>query len=131
VAFGNRDGHTREPLRRDTVSGQAFPRYHARSVRVSAQQGPGHNNPTAGLRVDKPKTDGPPVWTEEDIAKFEERWPRGRREHVMLDVFLYTGLRLGDAARLGKQHVRNGVIEIDTEKTGMRQRPDLDRISTA
>jgi integrase len=38
----------------------------------------------------------------------------------MLDVFLYTGLRRGDAARLGRQHVRNGVIEIDTEKTGMR-----------
>ena len=38
----------------------------------------------------------------------------------MLDVFLYTGLRRGDAAKLGRQHIRNGVIEIDTEKTGMR-----------
>jgi len=35
----------------------------------------------------------------------------------MLDVYLYTGLRRGDAARVGKQHVRNGVISLQTEKT--------------
>jgi integrase len=78
------------------------------------------NDPTAGLKVKKPKTDGFPVWTEDDIEKFETRWPIGTRERVMLDVFLYTGLRRGDAAKLGKQHIRNGIIEIDTEKTGMR-----------
>jgi integrase len=33
-----------------------------------------------------------------------------------LDVLLYTGLRRGDAVRLGKQHVKAG--EIKTEKTG-------------
>ncbi|HLH92912.1 MAG TPA: tyrosine-type recombinase/integrase [Xanthobacteraceae bacterium] len=77
-------------------------------------------DPTAGVKVVKPKTSGFPVWTEQDIQKFEERWPIGTRERVMLDVFLYTGLRRGDAARLGKQHIRNGIIEIDTEKTGTR-----------
>jgi integrase len=77
-------------------------------------------DPTAGVKVTKPKTEGFPVWSEEEIETFEARWPIGTRERVMLDVFLYTGLRRGDAARLGKQHVRNGVIEIDTEKTGMR-----------
>jgi integrase len=77
-------------------------------------------DPTAGVKVDKPKTKGFPVWTEDDIEKFQRRWPVGTRERVMLDVFLYTGLRRGDAAVVGKQHVRNGVIEMDTEKTGMR-----------
>jgi integrase len=77
-------------------------------------------DPTAGVKVDKPKTKGFPVWTEDDIEKFQRRWPIGTRERVMLDVFLYTGLRRGDAAVVGKQHVRNGVIEMDTEKTGMR-----------
>ena len=77
-------------------------------------------DPTAGVKVDKPKTKGFPVWTEEDIERFQRSWPIGTRERVMLDVFLYTGLRRGDAAVVGKQHVRNGVIEIDTEKTGMR-----------
>jgi integrase len=77
-------------------------------------------DPTDGVKVDKPKTGGFPVWSEDDIEKFQRRWPIGTRERVMLDVFLYTGLRRGDAAVVGKQHVRNGVIEIDTEKTGMR-----------
>ena len=38
----------------------------------------------------------------------------------MFGVYCFTGLRRGDAARLGKQHIRNGVITIDTEKTGTR-----------
>ncbi|MFG1200855.1 tyrosine-type recombinase/integrase [Xanthobacter aminoxidans] len=33
-------------------------------------------------------------------------------------MLLYTGFRRGDAARLGRQHVRDGVITIRTEKTG-------------
>ncbi len=44
----------------------------------------------------------------------------GTRERVMFDIFLFTGLRRGDAARLGKQHVQKGIIGIDTEKTGTR-----------
>jgi integrase len=37
---------------------------------------------------------------------------------VWLDVLLYTGLRRGDAAKLGRQHVKNGVATLTTEKTG-------------
>ena len=33
-------------------------------------------------------------------------------------MFLYVGLRRGDAARLGKQHIRNGVVHLMTEKSG-------------
>ena len=32
---------------------------------------------------------------------------------------LYTGLRRGDAVQLGRQHVRDGVATIRTEKTGV------------
>jgi integrase len=37
---------------------------------------------------------------------------------VWLDVLLYTGLRRGDAVPLGRQHVRNGVATLKTEKSG-------------
>jgi len=37
-----------------------------------------------------------------------------------IGVYCVTGLRRGDAAKLGKQHIRNGVITIDTEKNDMR-----------
>lgn len=78
-------------------------------------------DPTAGVKRPKRKrSEGFPVWTDEDIAKFQRRWRRGTRERVMFDLFLYTGLRRGDAAKVGKQHVKDGAISIDTEKTGMR-----------
>jgi integrase len=37
---------------------------------------------------------------------------------VWLDVLLYSGLRRGDAVRFGRQHVRNGIGKIKTEKSG-------------
>src|SRR4051812_8208915 len=78
------------------------------------------SDPTAGKAVAKPKTKGFPVWTEEELAQYEHRWPIGTRERVIFGVYCYTGLRRGDAAKLGRQHIRNGVITIDTEKTGTR-----------
>ena len=77
-------------------------------------------DPTIGVKTKKPNKTGFKPWTDDDIAKFENRWPRGTRERVMFDIFVYTGLRIGDVALLGKQHVKNGVITIDTEKTGTR-----------
>ncbi len=65
------------------------------------------------------KSGGFPVWDEADIAKFEARWPRGTRQRLAFDILLHTGLRRGDACKVGKQHVKDGVISIQTEKTGM------------
>jgi integrase len=60
---------------------------------------------------------GFPMWTGDDVAAYERRWPLGTRQHVWLAVLLYTGLRRGDAVRIGKQHVRDGVTTLQTEKT--------------
>lgn len=54
------------------------------------------------------KTRGFLEWTVADIERYEKRWPIGARQRVMLDVYCYMGLRRGDAARVGKQHVSNG-----------------------
>jgi integrase len=76
-------------------------------------------DPTLGVKYPKqPKTGGFIPWTEDDIAAYERRWPLGARQRVWLDVLAYTGLRRGDAVRFGRQHVRNGVGAIKTEKTG-------------
>jgi integrase len=77
-------------------------------------------DPTSDVKTRKPKTDGFPPWTEQEIAQFESRWPTGTRERLIFDLCVYTGLRRGDIARLGRQHVSNGVIAIDTQKTGTR-----------
>lgn len=78
------------------------------------------DDPTSGVAVTKPNKAGIKPWTDADIAKFEARWPRGTRERVMFDIFIYTGLRIGDVAILGRQHVRDGTIAIDTEKNETR-----------
>jgi integrase len=75
-------------------------------------------DPTTELKVTLPATDGHHVWTDDECAAFEARWPRGTRERVAFDVLLFTGLRRGDAVRLGRPHVRNGIATIRTEKTG-------------
>ena len=76
-------------------------------------------DPTAGVKNPmRPKGDGFAAWTEDDVLAYEEKWPAGTKERVWLHVLLYTGLRRGDAVTLGKQHVRNGVATLRTEKTG-------------
>lgn len=65
-----------------------------------------------------PRSEGFIVWTEDDIDAYYARWPLGTRQRVWLDVLLYTGLRRGDAVRLGRQHVREGVAVLRTEKSG-------------
>lgn len=51
------------------------------------------------------------------MSRYEARWPLGTKERVWLAVLLYTGLRRGDAVRLGRQHVRDGVATLRTEKS--------------
>jgi integrase len=75
-------------------------------------------DPAAGVKYPLLKSGaGFPVWTEEDVAAYEARWPLGTRQRVWLAVLLYTGLRRGDAVRLGRQHVRDGIASLLTEKT--------------
>jgi integrase len=64
------------------------------------------------------KGDGFRPWAEDDVDAYERRWPIGTRQRVWLDVLLYSGLRRGDAVRLGRPHLRGGVAKIKTEKSG-------------
>lgn len=75
-------------------------------------------DPTMGVKAPKKTGDGFHSWSEEEVERFEERWPIGTRERVAFAIFLWTGLRRGDAAKFGRQHVRNGIASVRTEKTG-------------
>lgn len=78
-----------------------------------------NTDPTAGVDNPPRKTgDGFIAWTEEHVEAYEAKWPLGTRQRVWLSVLLYTGLRRGDAVRLGRQHVNHGVATIKTEKSG-------------
>jgi integrase len=75
-------------------------------------------DPTKGVKMlaGPNDADGFHTWSQEELDRYEARWPLGTRERLAFDLLLYTGLRRGDAVRLGLQHVRDGVITIRTEK---------------
>jgi integrase len=78
------------------------------------------NDPTCGVRnLPHQRSEGFVAWTEEDVVKYETRWSVGTRQRVWLDVLIFTGLRRGDAVRLGRQHVREGAATIRTQKNGV------------
>lgn len=76
-------------------------------------------DPTAGVKNPvRKKGPGFRMWTEEEMAAYERRWPIGTRQRVWLDVLAYTGLRRGDVVRIGRPPVRGRVATIKTEKSG-------------
>jgi integrase len=62
-------------------------------------------NPVTLAKRIRHKTKGFRTWTEEDIARFQKRWPLGTPQRLAMELLLYTGLRRSDAVRLGRQHV--------------------------
>jgi integrase len=75
-------------------------------------------NPVDGATRNKIKSSGHHAWTVAEVERFHAHWPVGTRERLALDLALFTGLRRSDLAVVGRQHVRDGVISIKTEKTG-------------
>jgi integrase len=77
------------------------------------------NDPTAGVRVKTPKSDGFHTWTEQEIAQFAAHWPIGSKPRLALTLGLSTAQRRGDIVKIGRQHIRDGVLTIRQNKTGI------------
>ena len=75
-------------------------------------------DPTQGIKLPTVKSDGHHTWTDAEISAFEARHPVGSMARLALALGIYTGLRRGDATRVGPQHVRDGVLSVKQEKTG-------------
>lgn len=86
----------------------------------AAQIGLLADNPAAEVKAKRlPKSDGFPPWTVEDVEKFRARWPIGSVQRLAFELLFWTGCRIGDAVKLGPQHVaRDGVLEFAQSKTG-------------
>lgn len=76
------------------------------------------SDPTAKVKPPKRRRSaGFAPWTQEDVVRYQARWPLGTPQRVWIDVLLYTGFRRGDAAMIGNRHVsEEGIISILTEK---------------
>ncbi|AUM72918.1 tyrosine-type recombinase/integrase [Paracoccus jeotgali] len=76
------------------------------------------DDPTQGVRKPKRKSGGFLTWEEDHIATFTAKHEAGSRAHLALMLLLYTGQRRSDVVRMGRQHVRSGVLSITQQKTG-------------
>jgi len=76
------------------------------------------DDPTAGVRGPRYRSRGFYTWTEEDIGAFEAKHPKGTRARLALALLLYTAQRRGDVIQMGRQHVRNGLLNVRQAKTG-------------
>jgi integrase len=87
-------------------------------IRHAIDIGVREDDPTLGVRLPKRKTDGFENWSELDIAAFEATHPIGTRARLALGLLLFTAQRRADVIRMGRQHVREGVIHTRQQKTG-------------
>jgi integrase len=76
------------------------------------------DDPTQGVKLPRIKSDGIHAWTEPEIKQFGVRHPIGSRARLALALLLFTAQRRGDVIRMGRQHIRNGMLNLRQEKTG-------------
>jgi integrase len=79
-------------------------------------------DPTQGIKLKTPKSDGIYTWSEQDIAAYEAAHAVGTKARLALALGLYTGQRRGDVIRMGRQHIRDGILSVKQEKTGAELR---------
>lgn len=75
-------------------------------------------NPCIGVDRLKNKTDGFPVWTTDDVIAFRNKHEIGSKARLAMEFMLLTGIRRGDMATVGRQHIKDSVLTLRTSKTG-------------
>lgn len=67
-------------------------------------------DPTLGIKIKLPQTEGHLTWSEEQIAQFELRWPIGSMERLALALVVHTGQRRSCVIKMGHKNIRDGVL---------------------
>jgi integrase len=76
------------------------------------------DDPTRDVKAIRVRSGGHHSWTDTEIAQFEHCHPVGTRARLALALLLYSGQRRGDVLRMGPQHLRDGCLYIQQQKTG-------------
>lgn len=92
------------------IAGQMF--------KWAVKQGFMRMNPCDGVDLISVKTTGFHTWTPEEVETYRARHPVGTMARLALDLLLFLGLRRSDVIHAGRQHVRDGVLSMKTQKTG-------------
>ena len=75
------------------------------------------DDPTLGVTRQTIKSTGYRTWSEGDIEQYKRTHPLGTMARLAIELLLTTAARRGDVVTLGPQHVRNGTITFEQQKT--------------
>ena len=76
-------------------------------------------DPTRDIKLRTVKSDGHHTWTNDEIAQFEAHHPIGSKPRLAMALLLYSAQRRSDVVRMGRQHIKDGVLTIKQLKTGV------------
>jgi integrase len=76
-------------------------------------------NPAATVKLPSVKSDGFHTWSDDEIAQYEAHHPVGTKPRLALALLLYTAQRRSDVIRMGRQHIRNSMMTVKQQKTGI------------
>jgi integrase len=85
----------------------------------AVKRGYRRDDPTANIKLRAIKGDGFHTWTEDEIARYEAYYPIGTKPRLAHALLLYTGQRRSDVVKMGRQHIRDGVLTVKQQKTGV------------
>jgi integrase len=74
-------------------------------------------DPTWGIKIKVPKSDGHHTWTADEITQFEAHHLIGSKPRLAQALGLCTALRREEVVLVGRQHIRDGVLTIRPQKT--------------
>jgi integrase len=89
-------------------------------IALAVKNGDREDDPTFGVKPPKLGSEGWHSWTEEEITRFEARHPIGSKARLAFALALYTGQRSSDLIRMGRQHVRENLMNVAQQKTKTR-----------
>ncbi|MCK1401961.1 tyrosine-type recombinase/integrase [Bradyrhizobium sp. 4] len=74
-------------------------------------------DPLAGVKLVKVKSKSHHPWDVEECEHFEAAYPVGTRERLAYELLLQAGQARCDVIRMGRQHVRDGMLSMKRQKT--------------
>jgi site-specific recombinase XerD len=74
-------------------------------------------DPLGGVELVRMKTKGHHPWEAVECEQFEAFYPMGTRERLAYELLLQAGQSRSDVVRMGRQHIRHGVMSMRRQKT--------------
>lgn len=74
-------------------------------------------DPTRGLKLDRPNSDGFRTADADEIEAFQKHWPVGTVERIVFDLALFTGAARADLVKLSRRNIKDGVLTYRRQKS--------------